>query len=87
MNTGRLAGRGAGLAVALVLAEPSSTWRSSARPELPDGETRVVHHRRGGLGPEGRDALRAEFSADAGGVMFGADYRVVPWLTAGLALS
>jgi outer membrane autotransporter protein len=27
------------------------------------------------------------FSSEAGGVIFGADYRVLPWLTAGLALS
>ena len=27
------------------------------------------------------------FSSDAGGVIVGADYRVFPWLTGGLALS
>ena len=36
-----------------------------------------------------KDVTRFEpgFSSDAGGVIVGADYRVLPWLTAGLALS
>jgi len=36
-----------------------------------------------------KDVTRFEpgFSSDAGGVVVGADYRVLPWLTAGLALS
>jgi outer membrane autotransporter protein len=36
-----------------------------------------------------KDATRFEpgFSSDAGGVIIGADYRVFPWLTTGLALS
>jgi len=36
-----------------------------------------------------KDVTRFEpaFSSDAGGVTLGADYRVLPWLTAGLALS
>jgi hypothetical protein len=36
-----------------------------------------------------KDVTRFEpgFSSDAGGVIVGADYRVLPWLTAGLVLS